>query len=120
MVGKGEAWRVPRGWPAAVSPPGSEDWEVTAAAWLLDLLPELREYPTMRRHPILLAFHARHVLDGALEGARRGYRAARSELGAVVPPDVTAAALGEFRAEGQRLSDALRAVELVEHALRGK
>jgi hypothetical protein len=68
----------------------------------------------MRRHPIVLAFHARHVL----EGARRGYRTTRSELGALVPPNVTAAALGEFRAEGQRLSAALRAVELVERALR--
>jgi hypothetical protein len=103
-----------------VSPPGTDDWEATAAAWLLDLLPELREYPTMRRHPIVLAFHARHVLDGALEGARRGYRTTRSDLGALVPPDVTAAALGEFRAEGQRLSAVLRAVELVERALRGK
>jgi hypothetical protein len=118
MVGKGGSRHVPRGWPAAVSPPGTEDWEATAADWLLDLLPELREYPTMRQHPIVLAFHARRVLDGALEGDRCGYT--RSELGALAPPNVTAAALGEFHAEGQRLSAALRAVELVERALRGK
>jgi hypothetical protein len=27
---------VPRGWPTEVSPPGSDDWEAIAAAWLLD------------------------------------------------------------------------------------
>jgi hypothetical protein len=66
-----EARRVPSGWQARVKPPGTPDWEATAAAWLLDLLPEYRQYPTMRRHPIVLAFIARHVLDGAVEGASR-------------------------------------------------
>jgi len=120
MVEKHSSWRTPRGWPVAVSPPGSEDWEATAVAWLLDLLPELRRYPSLRQHPVVLAFIARHVLDGAVEGARQGYRTTRSELGEFVLPHVIAAALRDFRAEGQRLSGALRAVELVEHALRGR
>jgi hypothetical protein len=72
----------------------------------------------VRQHPVVLAFIARHVLNGAVEGARQGYRTTRSELGEVVPSDVVAAALGDFRTEGQRLSAALRAVELLEHALR--
>lgn len=55
---------------------------------------------------------------GAAEGARQGYRTTRSELGAVVPPNVTAAVLGELRAEGQRLAAAPRPVELVESARR--
>jgi hypothetical protein len=38
----------------------------------------------------------------------------------VVPPEVVAAALGDLRTEGRRLSAALRAVELVECALRGR
>jgi hypothetical protein len=62
--------------------------------------------------------HSRQVLNGAVEGARQGYRTTRSELGEVVPPDVVAVALAEFRSERQRLSAALRAVELVERALR--
>lgn len=72
----------------------------------------------MQRHPVVMALIGRHVLTGAVEGARQGYRTTRSKLGAVVPPNVTAAVLGELRAEGQRLSAALRAVELVESALR--
>jgi hypothetical protein len=74
----------------------------------------------MRSHPVALAFVARNVLDGAVEGACQGYRTTRSELGGVVPAEALAAALGDLRAEGSRLSAALRAVELVERALRGK
>jgi hypothetical protein len=60
------------------------------------------------------------VLNGAVEGARQGYRTTRTELGNLVPPHVVAATLNDLRTEGQRLSDALRAAELVEQALRGK
>ena len=41
-------------------------------AWLLDLLPEYRQYPVVQRHPVVLAFIARHVLGGAVEGAPGG------------------------------------------------
>jgi hypothetical protein len=118
MVEKRLPGRVPRGWPPSVSTPGTEDWQETAAAWLLDLLPELRQYPTVQGHPVVMAFIGRHMLTGAVEGARQGFRTTRSELGAVVPPEVTDAVLSELLAEGQRLSNALRAVELVESALR--
>lgn len=60
----------------------------------------------------------RRVLDGAVEGARQAYRTTRSQLGGLVPPPVIAATLADFRTEGQRLSTTLRAVELVERALR--
>ena len=120
MVDRRRPQSVPRGWPPAVSPPGSEDWETTAAAWLLDLLPEYRQYPAMRQHPVILAFIARNVLEGAVEGARQGYRTTRTELSGLVPPHAVSAALRDFRAEGLRLSAALRSVELVEWALRGK
>jgi hypothetical protein len=99
---------VPRGCPVAVSPPGSEDWETTAAAWLLDLVPEYRQYPAVRRHPVVLAFITRHVLTGAIEGTRQGYWTTRTELGEVAAPDVVATALADFRTEGRRLSAALR------------
>jgi hypothetical protein len=39
-----------------------------------------------RRHPVILAVIARHVLAGAVDGARDGYRTARSGLGETVPP----------------------------------
>jgi hypothetical protein len=72
----------------------------------------------MRRHPVVLAFIARHVLDGAIEGARQGYRTIRSELGELVPPHMIDAALRDCRTEGRRLAAAARAVELVERASR--
>jgi hypothetical protein len=109
---------IPPGWPDAVSPPGSDDWEASAAAWLLDLVPEYRMHPT-RRHPVVLAFIARHVVNGAIEGARQGYRTTRSELAELVPPHVIDAAPRDFRTEGRRMASAARAVDLVEHALRG-
>ena len=83
--------------------PGSKDWEATATAWLLDLLPEYRRYPALRQHPAILAFMARHVLTGAVDGARQAYRTTRSELGGMAPPQAVAAALKDFRIEGQRL-----------------
>jgi hypothetical protein len=49
-----------------------------------------------------MAFIARHVLTGAVEGARQGHQTTRSELGALVPPNVTGAVLGELCAEAQR------------------
>jgi hypothetical protein len=71
---------VPAGWPTAVAPPGSEEFEPSAVSWLLDLVPDLRTHSMARRHPIILAAIARHVAAGAAEGARPGYRTARTEL----------------------------------------
>ena len=81
-------------------------------------MPELSQYAALQQHPLVLAFLARHILTGAVEGARQGYRTTRGELRELVPPPVIAAALAGLRAEGTRLSAALRAVELVEGALR--
>jgi hypothetical protein len=81
----GEAY-LPAGWPQAVAPPGSQDWEASAVSWLLDLVPDLRGHSAIRRHPVVLAVIARHTVTGTLEGARQGYRVARSELGQAVPP----------------------------------
>jgi hypothetical protein len=118
MVERDRSVHVPSGWPEAVSPPGTDDWEASAAEWLLDLIPEYRMYTT-RRYPVVLAYLARHVLTGAVEGARQGYRTTRSELGELVPPHVIDAALQDSRTEGRRLAATVRAVEIVERALRG-
>ena len=98
MVDKRRSQSVPRSWPSAVARPSSEDWKTTAAAWLLDLLPEYRQYPAMCQHPVILAFMARNLLQGAVEGARQGYRTTRSELSGLVPPYAVSAALNDFRA----------------------
>jgi hypothetical protein len=45
---------------ANVHPPGSENFEHTAIAWLLDIVPpEYRSYGILRRHPAALASMAR-------------------------------------------------------------
>lgn len=44
----GEAY-LPADWPEAVAPPGSQDWEASAVAWLLDLVPDLRGHSAVRR-----------------------------------------------------------------------
>ncbi len=111
---------VPPGWPSEVNLPGLQDWETTAAAWLLDVVPEYRQHAAVRRHPVILAFIARHVIAGAVEGARQGYRVTRSELGDLVPPHAIDAALRAWRAEGERLAATACAVDLVERALRGE
>jgi hypothetical protein len=73
----GEAY-LPAGWPKAVAPPGSQDWEASAVAWLLDLVPDLRGHSAVRRHPVILAVIARHtvtspsVLLGEVTQASRG------------------------------------------------
>jgi hypothetical protein len=103
-----------------VDPPGSEDWEASAVAWLIDQAPDLRSHTMARRHPVILAVIVRHTLAGALEGARAGYRTARTELGEAVPPRAVDAALKAYRDEGRRLAAALKGVKLVERALRGE
>ena len=109
---------VPAGWPQAVAPPGAQDWEASATEWLLGLVPDLRQHAMARRHPLILATIARHVLAGAVDGARAGYRTARTELGEAVPPHAVDAALTAYRDLGRQMVRDARAVELVERALR--
>jgi len=111
---------LPPGWPEAVAPPGSEGWEATAVAWLLDLTPRYRQHETVCRYPVILAYIVRHHIHGGLEGAREGYRAIRAELIDQAPPHAVDAALKPYRTEGRRLAGTEQAVELVERALRGE
>jgi hypothetical protein len=104
-----------------VHPPGSEDFEATAIAWLLDVVPpDFRLHGVLRRHPAALAAMARHHTQACVEGARAGYRTTRTELGETVPPHVIDAVLDTYRTEGRRLAVTAKAVVLVERALRGE
>jgi hypothetical protein len=112
---------LPPGWPTGVHPPGSEEFERTAVAWLLDVVPpDYRMHGVLRRHPIALATLARRHLAACVEGARQGYRTARTELGDLLPVSGLDAVLAAYRSEGSRLVTAARAADLVEQALRGK
>ena len=112
---------APPGWPREVRPPGAPDWEVTAAAWLLDLCPpDYRRYSGLRRHVVVLArFAALHVEAGQA-ACRRGLSEARADLRDVASLAVVEAAVQTFQLEEARLVGVRRAVGLVEEALRGR
>ncbi len=112
---------MPTGWPDGVHPPGSEGFERTAVEWLLDVVPpDYRLHGVLLRHPLALATLARHHVAACVEGARQGYRSARTELGKDLPPSGVTAVLAVYKAEGQRLVATAKAVDLVSRALRGE
>src|SRR5437879_37961 len=112
---------VPPGWPTGVHPPGSQEFERTAVTWLLDVVPpDYRLYGVLRRYPLALATMAAHHTRACVEGARQGYRTARTELAGTLPPHALDTVLAAYHAEGQRLVETVQAVELVAAALRGE
>ena len=112
---------VPPGWPSGVHPPGTEHFERTAQAWMLDVVPaDYRLHGVLRRYPLALAAMAIHHTKACVVGAREGYRSARTELGNVLPPHALDAVLAAYRAEGRRLVATAQAVDLVARALRGE
>lgn len=112
---------VPPGWPAGVHPPGNPEFERSAVDWLLGTVPpDYLLHGVLKRHPIALASLARHHLKACVEGARDGYRTARSELGPHLPPGAVEAVLTAYRSEGVRLAESARATDLIERALRGE
>jgi hypothetical protein len=112
---------TPPGWPAGVHPPGSDDFESTAVGWLLDVVPpDYRLHGVLRRYPLALATMARYHSRACVEGARQGYRTARTELAGALPPHAIDTVLAAYRKEGARLAATARAVGLIERALRGE
>lgn len=112
---------IPPGWPTGVHPPGSEGFEESAIAWLFEAVPpDFRLHGVLRRHPAALAAMARHHTTACVEGARQGYRTARTELAETVPPHAVDAVLAAYRTEGRRLAATAKAVKLVERAIRGE
>ena len=102
-------------------PPGSDDFESTAVGWLLDVVPpDYRLHGVLRRYPVALATLARYHSKACVEGARQGYRTARTELAGVLPPHAIDTVLAAYRKEGARLAATAEAVDLVERALRGE
>ena len=112
---------IPPGWPAGVHPPGSEEFESTAVGWLLDVVPpDYRLHGVLRRYPVALAALARYHSKACVEGARQGYRTARTELAGALPPHAIDTVLAAYRKEGARLAATAQAVDLIERALRGE
>src|ERR1700691_2479345 len=111
---------IPPGWPAGVHPPGSEDFESTAVGWLLDVVPpDYRLHRVLRRYPVALAIMAGYHSRACVEGARQGYRTARTELAGLLPPHAIDTVLAAYRKEGARLAAPPRAVAGADRARRG-
>jgi len=89
--------------------------------WLLGVVPaDYLLHGVLKRHPVALASLARHHLTACVQGARNGYRTARSELGPHLPPGAVEAVLAAYRSEGGRLAEAARGADLIERALHGE
>jgi hypothetical protein len=88
---------------------------------MLDVVPaDYLLHGVLKRHPIALATLARHHLGACVDGARSGYRTARTELGPHLPPGVIEAVLTAYRNAGSRLAAAAQAADLIERALHGE
>ena len=110
--------RVPPGWPVEVRPPGSEDWELGAVGWLLDLCPpDYRGYPVLTRHPVALARLAALHVEGSSYAVRRALATTLADMSDVLPPPAMRQVLVALETEAPRLRAAARGVALVEDAL---
>ncbi len=112
---------VPPGWPEQVRPPGSQDWEATASAFLFDCCPpDFRGYAVLRRHPVVLARFAVQFVDGQCETVQKGVALIRTQLNGTVAPEVVTAAADAWLEQGAALVRTRRAVGLVADALDGE
>lgn len=117
-TGRGTA--APAGWPDSVAPPGTADWQTSAAAWLLDLLPpDYRGEQMLRGHPLVLVRLAAWYVAGQREAARRALATVRVDLEPWVEPHVVTETLRALDTDDARAAVAQRQVAMVEHALRG-
>jgi hypothetical protein len=112
---------APPGWPGEVRPPGVDGWERSVDPWLLDICPpELRSYAVLRRHSVVLARFAAVHTEATLEASRRALGEVRTSLRDFVEPETVDRAVQAWEREIARLVARMRAVDLVEQALRGR
>ena len=112
---------TPPGWPSRVLPPGTPEWETTAAAFLLDCCPsDYRGYPVLRRHPVVLARFAAEFVESQVRASADGLAGVRTSLADHVAPEVVQAAAEAWAEQAARLARLRRVVGLVEEALRGR
>ena len=111
---------VAQDWPAEVDPPEGDDWQVSAADWLLSLIPQYRGNEPAATASRSASLDRPPRSYRSVEGARQGFRVLRTEIGELVLPPVIDAAHSAYRARGHDLAATVRAVTVVERALRGE
>ncbi len=111
---------VPPGWPEAVRPPGSPDWQRGAVGWLLDQCPaDYRGYQVLSRHPAALVHLATAHVEAQVQANRQALATARARL-RDLPPPVLAEVVEVLEVEQIRLQGVARSLILVQEALRGR
>ncbi len=112
---------TPPGWPAIVRAPGTDDWEASAVAYLLDCCPaDFRRYRVLRNHPLVLAQFAGEFVDGQCRSAQDGLASVRTRLRGLAPAAVVDAAVEAWLEQSAQLARTRRAVGLIDDALRGR
>jgi hypothetical protein len=111
--------RISSDWPCQVKTPGSYDWERSAAKWLRELVPaRYASYPTLIRHPVLLARHAQIQVQHEIRVARTALQTARADLpGLGLPESVIEHTIKLYAAEVLQLQHIARSVRAVSQAL---
>ncbi|MFF5494000.1 hypothetical protein [Streptomyces aquilus] len=111
--------RISPDWPCQVKPPGSYDWERSAARWLRELVPaRYASYPALIRHPVLLARHAQIQVQHEIRVARTALQTARADLpGLGLPESVIEHTIKLYAAEVLQLQHIARSVRAVTGAL---
>lgn len=110
---------VPPGWPQSVRPPDAPGWLHTVESFLLDVSPpEYRGHAILRRHPVVLARLARAHVEAQLAATRATVATMRSDLDGEVEAGTINHAMDVLHAEESRIVRVLRAVKLVEEAVR--
>ncbi|GLY17511.1 hypothetical protein LWF15_17715 [Kineosporia rhizophila] len=112
---------LPPGWPEAVLPPGTREWEQSASSWLLDQCPaDFRAYPVLRKQVLGLAWLAYQHVGAQRQALDRGLSRIRTDLSRDLPPAALEEMIEAVQQEQSRLAAAQRGVELVARALRGE
>ncbi|MEU5162745.1 hypothetical protein AB0G74_24485 [Streptomyces sp. NPDC020875] len=106
-------------WPLQVAAPGTPEWERTATDWLRTLVPaRYAAYPTLTRHPVVLARHAQLQLQHEIRAVRAGLQTCRAELPPLgVSPRIAESTILMYAAELDQLDRLARGVRLVTAAL---
>jgi hypothetical protein len=101
------------GWPRDLPAPEDPEFPQRVVGWLLDRGPaDLRTSP-LRSQPVALAYVVQAQAEAAVGGARSAYARMRTDLQQVLDPAALQVAMQALEAEGARLIQVRREVDLV-------
>lgn len=105
-------------WPADLPAASAPEFEVRVVGWLLDRAPAAVRSSGLRHDPYALGLAVRHLVSGEIDGLRRAYSTARTELRASSVDLATS--LQALEAVAAELLRTQREVEAVVRALQAR